>query len=66
MYQIERKTSPNYPFSESMVFCGMHDHDSDIIDVIECEFCFSSNYRASHPMYSENRGQAPDIQPLVG
>ncbi len=36
---LDRMNSPNYPFSDAMVFCSEHCPDSDICDVIECDTC---------------------------
>ena len=36
---LDRMNSPNYPFSDTMVFCAAHSKDHDICDVIECADC---------------------------
>lgn len=36
---LSRMNSPNYPFSDAMVFCSEHSRDHDIIDVIKCANC---------------------------
>lgn len=38
----ERKTNPNYPFSDGMHFCSEHSRDSDVIAVDKCKSCYAT------------------------